>query len=212
MLRTPPHRHIDFDPTGNNLPKLWDEYDRCGDAYLSARESDFAKTWSLSQVDEDHTPPGFRVRFSIVADWLQIPSVEPFREAEERKGAPLNELERRDLERRIALAKVWLERWAPPDAKFSILDALPADLSLTPEQKRFLKEVRSLIGTVTDPEAMQQELYEAAKRVWDGKAPRDAFEAIYRVFLGKPNGPKAAWLLMTLPADEVRRRLDEAAR
>ena len=212
MLRTPPHRHIDFDPTGGNLPKLWDEYDRCGDAYLTSRDSDFAKTWSLSQVDEDHAPPGFRVRFSIIADWIQIPSVEPFREAEERKGAPLSPLEHRDLERRIALARVWLERWAPPDARFSIQGALPADLSLTPEQKRFLKEVGSLIGTVNDPEAMQQELYEAAKRVWDGKAPRDAFEAIYKVFLGKSNGPKAAWLLITLPADEVRRRLDEASR
>ena len=212
MLRTPPHRHIDFDPTGNNLPKLWDEYDRCGDAYLTAPDRDFAKTWSLSQVDEDHAPPGFRVRFSIIADWIQIPSVEPFREAEERKGAPLNGLEHRDLERRIALAKIWLERWAPSDAKFSILDSLPTDLSLTPEQKRYLKEVRSLIGTVNDPEAMQQELYEGAKRVWDGKAPRESFEAIYKVFLGKSNGPRAAWLLMKLPADEVRGRLDEASR
>jgi lysyl-tRNA synthetase class 1 len=212
MLRTHPKRHIDFDPTGNNLPKLWDEYDRCGDAYLTAPDSDFAKTWSLSQVDEDHAPPGFRVRFSIIADWLQIPSVEPFREAEERKGAGLSALERGDLERRIALAQIWLERWAPPDARFSILDALPADLSLTPEQKRYLMEVRVLIGRVTDPEAMQQELYEAAKRVWDGKAPRESFEAIYKVFLGKPNGPKAAWLLTKLPADEVRRRLDEASR
>lgn len=212
MLRTHPKRHIDFDPTGNNLPKLWDEYDRCGDAYLVSPDSGLAKTWSLSQVDEDHAPPGFRVRFSIIADWLQIPSVEPFREADERKGASLNGLERRDLERRIALAKIWLERWAPPEAKFSVLDAVPADLSLTPEQKRYLKEVRALIGTVTDPEAMQQELYEAAKRVWAGKVPKESFEAIYKVFLGKPNGPKAAWLLTTLPADEVRRRLDEAAR
>jgi lysyl-tRNA synthetase class 1 len=121
-------------------------------------------------------------------------------------------VDRQDLERRIALARTWLDRWAPPEAKFAILDTLPADLSLTPEQKRFVKEVRAVIGTVNDPEAMQQELYEAAKRVWDGKAPRDAFEAIYKVFLGKPNGPKAAWLLTTLSADEVRRRLDEASR
>jgi lysyl-tRNA synthetase class 1 len=215
MLRTPPHRHIDFDPTGNNLPKLWDEYDRCGDAYLTAPESDFAKTWSLSQVDEDHAAPGFRVRFSIVADWLQIPSVEPYREAEERKGAPLTELERAELGRRIALARIWLERWAPADAKFSVLSDVPPDLALSPAQKAYLAEVRKLVGTVTGPEAMQEELYEAAKRVGltkDGKVSREAFSAIYLAFLGKPNGPKAAWLLTTLPADVVRRRLDEAAR
>ena len=215
MLRTPPKRHIDFDPTGTNLPKLVDEYDRCADAYLTAPESDFAKTWSLSQVDEDHAPPGFRVRFSIIADWLQIPSVEPFREAGDRKGAPLTALEGADLQRRIALANIWLERWAPAEAKFSVLAELPSDVSLTEGQKKYLAEVRKVVGTISDPEAMQQELYEAAKRVGltqDGKVSRDAFSAIYLAFLGKPNGPKAAWLLTTLDADFVRRRLDEAAR
>ena len=211
MLRTPPHRHIDFDPAGNNLPKLWDEYDRCGDAFLNDRESDFAKTWSLSQVEEDHRAPGFRVRFAIVADWLQIPSVEPFREAERRKGEPLTPSERDELKTRVDLARTWLERWAPEDAKFSVREAMP-DVTLTPDQKRFLKEIAGLIGTVSEPEALQQELYEAAKRVWNGVAPRDAFGAIYKVFLGKPSGPKAAWLLTTLDPAFVRRRLGEAAR
>jgi lysyl-tRNA synthetase class 1 len=215
MLRTHPKRHIDFDPTGNNLPKLWDEYDRCGEAYLTAPESDLAKTWSLSQVDEDHAPPGFRVRFSIVADWLQIPSVEPYREAETRKATPLSELERSDLGRRIALAKIWLARWAPDDAKFSVLPEMPGDVSLSEKQRAYLAEVAKLVGKVTEPEQMQEELYEAAKRVGltqDNKVTRDAFSAIYLAFLGKPNGPKAAWLLTTLPADVVRRRLDEASK
>jgi len=215
MLRTHPKRHIDFDPTGNNLPKLWDEYDRCGDAYLTAPESDMAKTWSLSQVDEDHAPPGFRVRFSIVADWLQIPSVEPHAEAETRKAAPLSALERAELGRRIALAKIWLERWAPDDAKFSVLPQLPKDVALTDTQKAYLAEVSKLVVKVKDPEQMQEELYEAAKRVGltrDGKVSRDAFSAIYLAFLGKPNGPKAAWLLTTLPEDVVRKRLQEASR
>jgi lysyl-tRNA synthetase class 1 len=92
---------------------------------------------------------------------------------------------------------------------------VPPDLALSPAQKAYLAEVRKLVGTVTGPEAMQEELYEAAKRVGltkDGKVSREAFSAIYLAFLGKPNGPKAAWLLTTLPADVVRRRLDEAAR
>jgi len=215
MLRTHPKRHIDFDPTGNNLPKMWDEYDRCADAYLTSPETDLAKIWSLSQVDEEHSPPGFRIRFSIVADWLQIPSVEPFREAEARKAAPLTGAERADLERRAALARIWLERWAPAEAKFSVLAALPKDIALTDKQKAYLAEVRTLVGNVMDPEQMQEELYEAAKRVGltqDGKVTRDAFSAIYLAFLGKPNGPKAAWLLVTLPEAFVRGRLDEASR
>jgi len=214
MLRTPPHRHIDFDPTGDNLPKLYDEYDRCGDAYLNERESDFAKTWSLSQVDEDHAPPGFRVRFSIVAAWLQIPSVEPHREAEKRKGEPLTTLEVADLDRRIDLARVWLERWAPDDAKFSVRERMP-DVALSDGQKRYLGAVRDLVGKIRDPEALQEELYETAKRVGlvdqKGKPSRDAFASIYLAFLGKPSGPKAGWLIATLDDAFVRRRLDEAS-
>ena len=213
MLRTHPKRHIDFDPTGDNLAKLWDEYDRCGDAYLSAPESDLAKTWSLSQVAEEHAPPGFRVRFKIIADWLQMPSIVDIRtEATKRKGAALAESELRDLERRSALAKIWLERWAPDDAKFSVRSELPRDIALSPEQKRYLAAVKDLIGTFTDPEQLRQALYETAKPVWGGKAPREAFEAIYLAFLGKPSGPQAAWLLMTLAPDFVRKRLDEASR
>ncbi len=214
MLRTHPSRHIDFDPTGDSIPKLVDEYDRCADAYLASPEGDLGKVWWLSQTSEDPERPGFRMRFSIVADWLQIPSVEPFAEAEARKGAPLDAPERSDLERRIALAREWLARWAPEEAKFSVRPELPP-VTLSEAQRRYLAELVPLVGATREPEAMQQELYEAAKRVGltvDGKVSRDAFAAIYLAFLGKPSGPKAAWLITTLAPEFVRTRLEEAAK
>jgi len=214
MLRTHPKRHVEFDPGGLTLPKLVDEYDRCADAFRNEPESDQAKVWALSQVAEDPEPSGFRVKFTIVADWLQIPSVDPLKEAEKRKDAPLTAAERRDLEQRIALARVWLERWAPDEARFSVLPELPPDIFLTDAQRRYLVAVKHLVGTIRDPEALQQELYETAKRAGvlgpDGKVSRDAFSAIYLVLLGKPSGPKAGWLLTTLTDDLVRRRIDEA--
>jgi lysyl-tRNA synthetase, class I len=76
--------------------------------------------------------------------------------------------------------------------------------------------VKELVGTIRDPEEMQNQLYETAKRVGlvgqDGKVSREAFSAIYLVFLGKPSGPKAGWLLTTLKDDFVRRRVDEAVK
>ena len=214
MLRTHPKRHVEFDPAGPTLPKLYDDYDRYGDAFRNEPESDQAKVWALSQIAEDPEPPGFRVRFAIVADWLQIPSVDPFAEADERKAAPLSPPERKDLERRIALARVWLERWAPDEARFAVLPELPADIKLTDGQRRYLAAVKELIGTIDDPEKLQYELFEVAKRVGlvgtDGKVSRDAFSAIYLAFIGKSSGPKAGWLLKTLPVDFVRRRLDDA--
>jgi lysyl-tRNA synthetase class 1 len=214
MLRTHPKRHVEFDPAGLTLPKLIDEYDRCADAFRNEPESDQAKIWALSQVAEDPEPPGFRVRFAIVADWVQIPSVDPIKEAEKRKDAPLTPSERNDLEQRIALARVWLERWAPDDARFSVLPQLPETITLTDAQRRYLGSVKELIGKIHDPEVMQNELYETAKRVGlvgaDGKVSREAFSAIYLALLGKPSGPKAGWLLTTLSDDFLVRRLDEA--
>lgn len=220
MLRTDPKRHIDFDPTGNNIPKLVDEYDRCADAFLNEPESDLAKVWILSQTSEDPERPGFRVRFSIVADWLQMPSIVDIgAEAAKRKGAPLTESEASDLFKRVGLAKEWLARWAPDEAKFSVSRELPAGIVLSDGQRRYLAEVATLVGKTADPEAMQEELYEAAKRVGltqdgtsAGKVSREAFASLYLAFLGKPSGPKAGWLIATLDPAFVKRRLSDAAR
>ena len=63
---------------------------------------------------------------------------------------------------------------------------------------------------------MQNQLYEAAKQVGlldaKGKPSQDAFAAIYLAFLGKPNGPRAGWLLLSIDPELVRRRLDELGR
>ena len=215
MLRTDPKRHIDFDPTGANLPRLMDEYDRCADAYLVDPASDLGKVWALSQTSEDPPSVAWRVRLGIVADWLQIPSVDPFRKAEERKGSPLDAAERRDLERRIALAREWLARWAPDEAKFTVQHALPAAVqTLSEKQRAFLVRAADLIGTTTEPDILQNSLYGAAREVGlvsGDKVSKDAFASIYLAFLGRPTGPKAGWLLVTLEPEFARARLREAA-
>ena len=217
MLRTHPKRAVEFDPAGNTLPRLYDEYDRCADAFLEDPQSDLGKIWKLSQVREDAGPVLFRVRFGTVADWLQIPSITPHAEAEKRKKAPLTDAEKRDLDTRVALAGVWLERWAPDEARFAVADALPpAAADLTDAQRLFLERAATEVGRITEPEQMQERLYEIAKEVGlttpEGKVSKAAFEAVYLTFIGKPSGPRAAWLLATLDPAFVRARLQEAAR
>ena len=215
MLRTDPKRHIDFDPTGLSLPRLMDEYDRCAQEHEADPESDLGRVWALSQLEDDPEPPVYRVRFSIVADWLQIPSIDPVRKAEERKRSALTARELADLERRIALARVWLDRWAPPEAKFRVQDELPdAARSLSPAQRQFLERAAGVVADGMEAEALQERLYDVAREVGlvDGeRVSKQAFEAIYLAFLGRPTGPKAAWLLTTLPMAFVKRRLREAA-
>ncbi|MGH2378632.1 MAG: lysine--tRNA ligase [Candidatus Limnocylindria bacterium] len=215
MLRTPPQRHIDFEPAGNTLPKLLDEYDRAAEAHAADPAGDLGRVWALSQVTEAPQAIPFRVRFSIVADWLQIPSVDPLRKAEERKSSPLTQAERTDLERRIALARVWLERWAPEEAKFAVQDELPeAARSLSGAQRRFLARAAAEVRGETEAEELQAKLYAAAREtgLTEGeRVSKDAFAAIYIALLGRPIGPRAAWLVATLDPDFVRRRFREAS-
>jgi len=155
------------------------------------------------------------VRFTTIAAWLQIPSIKPGAEAEKEKGARLTDEELRELHRRLDLARAWLERWAPEEARFQVQETTPK-VELTPEQRRYLFAIKALIGTVHDAGEMQNQLYEVAKkeRLLDakGKPSQDAFAAIYLAFLGKPNGPRAGWLLLSIEPERVRRRLDDLGR
>jgi lysyl-tRNA synthetase class 1 len=216
MLRTHPKRHIEFDPAGLTLPRLMDEYDRCADDYLRDPTTDLAKVWRLSQVSPDPAPPpAYRARFQTVANWLQIPSITPEKEAAREKAAPLDDGELRGLHVRSELAKQWLERWAPEDAKFAVQQSLPdAAKALTPAQRTYLRRLsQQLDGSA--PEAMQNEMYEIAKELGlvrpNGNVAQEAFAAIYIALLGKPSGPRAAWLVASLDRAFVRKRLAEAA-
>jgi lysyl-tRNA synthetase class 1 len=216
MIRTHPKRHIDFDPGGMRLPQLFDDYDRCAEAYRADPESDLGKVWALSQPAEGARPIECVIRFSLVADWVQIPSVDAFAEARKRKGAPLTEEEGADLDRRLALARTWLERWAPDEARFTVTQRLPdAARTLSQAQRAYLRRVAAEVGRTDDPDATQAALYAAAKELGlvtpAGKVSQDAFAALYRSLIGKPNGPRAGWLVTTLDPAFVRRRLHEAA-
>src|SRR5437867_13292467 len=113
-------------------------------------------TWRLSLVSPAHAASGFRVRFTTVANWLQIPCIKPEAEAEKEKGARLTDAELRELHRRLELARAWLEQWAPDEAKFEVLAETP-EVDLRPEQRRYLFEIKALIGTVHDAAEMQNE-------------------------------------------------------
>jgi lysyl-tRNA synthetase class I len=96
-----------------------------------------------------------------------------------------------------------------------VQETTPA-VEMTLEQRRYLFAIRALIGRVHDAGEMQNQLYEVAKKTGlvdaKGKPSQDAFAAIYLAFLGKPNGPRAGWLLLSIEPERVLRRLDDFGR
>jgi lysyl-tRNA synthetase class I len=138
----------------------------------------------------------------------------------EEKGSALTPREERILEERLAAARAWLATYAPERARMAVRDSLPAEAAgLEAEQRAFLGALAGAIpesangsGRPAGPsggDAWQTAIFSTAAGL--GLPPGRAFAALYLSFLGRPNGPRAGWLLAGLDQQLVARRLREAA-
>jgi lysyl-tRNA synthetase class 1 len=132
---------------------------------------------------------------------------------EAEKGAALTDFEAATLAERTAAARAWLDAYAPDRARLEVQrDHLPlAATELDGKQRVALASLATGLATATawDGESLQAAIFDAA-RVAELPAGR-IFAALYLAFLGHPSGPRAGWLLASLPADFVVERLRAAA-
>jgi lysyl-tRNA synthetase class 1 len=211
LIRPQPRQAVKFDAAGDTIPRYYDEYDKCARAYFEGGDADAARVFALSQVDEEGLEPRVLPRFSTVATWLQIPHVDPLTEARAAKGAELNVHDVEEVESRVRYARLWLERYAPEEAKMSVRAEVPPEAAtLTPAQRELLRRVAARLraGSV-DADVLQSELYDWGKEL--GLSSRDTFAAVYLALLGKTGGAKAGWLLTRLDAEFVAARFETVA-
>jgi lysyl-tRNA synthetase class 1 len=218
FLRPRPNQAIEFDPDGTDaIPRLFDEFDKFAAATAGHEvkgdippgyEATFRYSLLDPAADVAAEALAFRPAFSHLSLLLQIPGVDVGSRIEIEKGSALNEPERRILEERAAAAQAWLATYAPDSARVAVRrDGLPdAAASLDADQRRFLAQLsnRAGGGGPDGGDAWQSLIFSLAKV--DDLPPRRAFEAIYLAFLGRPNGPRAGWLLASLDRDFVYQR------
>ncbi len=212
IVRPLPRRQVDFDPGGDTIPNLYDEYDRAAAAYFHEVENpDLARTFYYSRVDGEQ-PRCYRQRFIKVANLMQLPQVNLERAVARDKGAPLTDADRTELELRAADARRWLASYAPDSVKFEVRTRLPETVAaLSPAQRAYLARVAEALGGRSwNGEELHAYLHGLKDEL--GLSPREAFGAIYQAFLGKDSGPQAGWMLAALDAQFVLGRLREAAR
>ena len=109
--------------------------------------------------------------------------------------------------RELTFVAKWLEKYAPESVIFKIQKSVPK-VELTEEQTYFLNLLADSIETTKgeiDGQAMHELIY-AAKDKAELK-PMTAFQALYRVILGKDSGPKAGWFLSSLDRNYLVQRL-----
>ncbi|HXI82297.1 MAG TPA: lysine--tRNA ligase [Verrucomicrobiae bacterium] len=224
FIRPRPNQVIEFEPDGTDaIPRLFDEFDRFAAATAGREvrgelapgfEATFAYALLDPAADAAAEATAFRPPFAHLALLLQVPNVDLAARVEAEKRSPLTDRERQILEERVQAARAWLETYASERAIVAIRDRLPADAvaALDDDQRRYLAALADAALSEPEPpasgEAWQNLIFAvaAAAGVPNGRA----FAALYAAFLGRPNGPRAGWLLASLDPRFVTDRLREA--
>ncbi len=227
LVRTPIERSIDFNPFGDTIPNLVDDYDRCLTAYFDKLENkipdgkqgevleDFARIAELSQVRPLPTTRMYLPRFRTIVNLLKTRAdiLEFF---EKQKGSSLNNYERELLEERIIYAEGYLKTYAEDSDKIELLESLPDGLALTQSQKTFLKllkvELEKLetclpAGTAEDREKIQEIVFTILKE--NNLQAKEVFKAFYQILIGKEFGPKASDIILEFGVKTVITRIEK---
>src|SRR5688500_4029307 len=129
FMRYRPNHAINFDPSGDSLPRLFAELDRIAAAVAGQPrrgelpphpERIFAMSLPGDAADPAVEAARYRPPFGHLALLLQVPGPDIFDRLAAEKGEPLDDAERDIALERIAAAKAWLEGFAPPEARLAI--------------------------------------------------------------------------------------------
>jgi lysyl-tRNA synthetase class 1 len=221
FLRHKPRRALDFDPEGDTIPGLFDEFDRVAAATAGhpvrgelPPHPDRIFRASLVDPGADVAAEAARYRapFRHLALLVQVPGVDLEARMEAEKGSPLDDAERSILAERARICRAWLERFAPERYRIVVRDLLPDEAAGLSEAQRLVLDDLAVAAAAERPssgDAWQDLIFRCAHG--RGVSSADAFSAVYLAFLGRPNGPRAGWLLASLDRDFTERRLREAA-
>jgi lysyl-tRNA synthetase class 1 len=202
VIKTRPMRAIGFDP-GLPLLSLIDEFD---DATSQSRDP---RALQLSEAGQFRS---IGVPFRHLVNVVQMADFDLDQVVVILKRNDYAVPDADAIKERAGYAIRWLKEFAPEDVKFSVERALPqAARDLTGPQRAFLARLAEGLRPGQTGEEIHALVYEVAKDAGMEKTT-DAFEAIYRAFLGRTRGPRAGWFLAFLERDFVLARLREAAR
>ncbi len=208
QVRMPISTHLDFSPYGNTIPDLFDDYDRCLNAYFLKLENkipkekagevmlDFARIAELSEVKPLPKQRIYLPRFRTIANLLKTKNNNLINFFEKQKGSGLSKEESEILEERIKYAKIYLENY---HEKSEIRNQRSESFIPSEKQKQFLNVLANNLKTKKDD--FQKIVFDSIKEATI--QPREAFTAFYQTLTGKPFGPKAGDLVKELGAEKV---------
>ncbi|MCS7144076.1 MAG: lysine--tRNA ligase [Archaeoglobaceae archaeon] len=194
VIRVKPERHIDFDP-GFGLLEVIDEFEE------KIFERDRSVQLSLvREVEYSEVPFRHLIVVGQIANWDPEKALEIL----ERSGYQRNKVAE-DVERRLKYCKVWLEKYAPSSLKFELISG---KVELNEEERRFVEKYSERMKETMSADEIHTLVYEVAKEL--GIDASKAFKAIYKILVGKEQGPRAGYFIKSLGVDWVKKRFHEA--
>jgi lysyl-tRNA synthetase class 1 len=203
-------QQTNFDPMGDTIPVLYDQFDRLAESYKTGVKDNYTRLFEF--LGAAAPLPEYFPRFSQVAFLAQMPHLDMEAEVAAMKGSALTAEDKAELSERAEYARKWLGEYAPEKFVFKLQETLPeAAVALSEVQKKALKTLHAYIsGSEAMPSGEDQHQFLHGLKESEPIAPGELFSAIYLAFLGKPMGPKAGWFISVLPRDYVLKRLEEA--
>ena len=173
---------ISFDA---DVIKIYDEYDMLEEKYYNKTATPQEKRiYELSQIKLSKSKPE-KIGFRHLITFVQI---------EKTKG--LN----RESKARAEKVKNWLEKYAPEDFKFEIVEKV--SIKLDKKQKQALKALKESLAVkdFTEDELFN-EFYNICGAV--GLNNKEFFEGAYMTLIGKVKGPRLASLILAVGKDKI---------
>lgn len=205
MLRYSPDKLLFFD-TGDTLTRLFDEF-----AELLAKSD---KTDSEQQLVElclqgVAAPTVSRVPFThLVASYqasLRSPE-QTMAVIARTEHAEVVQQDQATIHSELRFIDTWLDREAPEEVKFALRQSATAT-DFTAIERSFFAGLADKIASAPDDADgawFHDAIYEFKS---DELGPKQLFQALYRLIIGKDSGPRAGWFLSILPREWLIERL-----
>jgi lysyl-tRNA synthetase class I len=111
----------------------------------------------------------------------------------------------------MAMARSWLDRFAPEEARVDVPDELPAAVAgIDASQRAFLARLAEALPGLATADAIQEAIRDLANAP-GGPGAKRGFEAVYAALIGRARGPRAGSFIEILGPDKVADRFRRAA-
>ncbi|MCU0254409.1 MAG: lysine--tRNA ligase [Acidobacteria bacterium] len=201
VLKNRPQRAIQFDP-GAAFLRLVDEVDDASAAGVDSRALELSRARGF-------TPIGVPFHHLVLVAQIARFDLDRTLALLERGG--YRSLDREAVAARMAMARYWLDRFAPEEARVEVPEGLPAAVAaLDAAQRAFLGRLAEALPTLGSAEAIQDAIRDLANQE-GGPGAKRGFEAVYAALIGRARGPRAGSFIEILGIDKVAERFRRAA-